>query len=75
MLSHGNINAGVAGIQVQYEVCVRKIEVTFYDRFSVEERRRRGERWGGEVRERGWEGADAFLASFTWFSWFSCPVT
>lgn len=53
MLSHGNINAGVAGIQVQYEVCVRKIEVTFYDRFSVEERRRRGERWGGEVRERG----------------------
>ena len=48
MLSHGNINAGVAGIQVQYEVCVRKIEITFYDRFSVEERRRRGERWGGE---------------------------
>lgn len=49
MLSHGNVNAGVAGIQVQYEVCVSKIEVTFHNRFSVEERRRRGEGWGGEI--------------------------
>lgn len=63
MLSHGNINAGVAGIQVQYEVCVRKIEVT-------DSALKRGEEGvkGGEVRERGWEGANAFLASFTWFS-------
>lgn len=66
MLSHGNVNAGVAGIQVQYEVCVSKIEVTFHNRFSVEERRRRGEGWGGE--REGWEGANTFLASFTWFS-------
>lgn len=59
MLSHGNINAGVAGIQVQYEVCVSKIEVTFHDIFSVEERRRRGkglggEREGGGVQMRSW---------------------
>lgn len=69
MLSHGNINAGVAGIQVQYEVCVRKIEVTFYDRFSVEERRRRGERWGdereggGRVQMRSWLVSHGSLSS------------
>lgn len=68
MLSHGNINAGVAGIQVQYEVCVSKIEVTFHNRFSVEERRRRGEGWGGErgdgrVQIRSWLVSHGSLSS------------
>lgn len=56
MLSHGNINAGVAGIQVQYEVCVRKIEVT-------DSALKRGEEGGkgGEMRERGVGGCKCVL--------------
>lgn len=45
--------------------------------FMTDSALKRGEEGGkgGEVRERGWEGADAFLTSFTWFSKFSFPVT
>lgn len=47
MLSHGNINAGVAGIQVQYEVCVRKLKLPFMTDSAL----KRGEEGGkgGEV--------------------------